>query len=83
MSTIINNPSGENGSGSSTGLIVGIVVVILVIALLFIVGANNEERTPNDANVNVPGQQESNDLPLIINTTNSTTTITTGTSSAQ
>ncbi len=78
MSTIINNPSEDNGGGFSSGLVIGIIVIIIILILVFVVGANNDNDVdlPSDINIITPGD-DTNEPTFNTNTTvNSTTTVT-------
>jgi multidrug efflux pump subunit AcrA (membrane-fusion protein) len=63
MTTVINNPPGNQDSGSGTGLMLGIIIAIVIIAgivLFAMYGSPKTQNNPNpgnstiDVNVKVP-----------------------------
>lgn len=52
MTTVINNPGGEGGSG--VGIIVGVVLAIAIIAIFFIYGLPALRNNNGGTNINVP-----------------------------
>lgn len=77
MATIVNNPDGNGASGWIVAVVV--LVVLLLIALFVWPGLAREnttvQETPNEG-VNGNNGDNGNILPPVINTFNSTTTVT-------
>ncbi len=55
MTTVINNPGNNEGSGGATGLIVGIIALIIVVALFFVyvLPMIRNSPGPKDNSINV------------------------------
>lgn len=57
MTTVINNPSGGNGDGGSSGVIVGVLVAIVIIGLFVVYGLpalRNQNRGTTQIKVELP-----------------------------